>query len=223
MKGKIRCPLRPRSMKLPYEHPTVMSPPEHPSTCCSQQTITVAPTINAKSAQKHDYPSKAFRDSYARRSASERTFSQLYDPASNDISRGWCRLMGLTPNTLLLSCSPARSSSPTSASQTPSQPAKPPTSGAPPAGSRHEHAADTEPRSTNPPPTPTRHQPDTALPTTHTKPRGTSEHNHALGPPETPSGRAAILLKDAQMTRRQAHRHPKKPKPRRDTRRQSQT
>jgi hypothetical protein len=54
--------------------------------------------------QKHDYPSKAHRLSYARRSAAERTFSTAKDPASNDISRGWCRLMGLTPITLFTGC-----------------------------------------------------------------------------------------------------------------------
>ena len=60
--------------------------------------------MHAKTAQKHDYPSKAHRYSYARRSAAERTFSTAKDPASNDISRGWCRLMGLTPITLFAGC-----------------------------------------------------------------------------------------------------------------------
>ncbi len=102
--GKIRCPLRPASMSLSHQHPTITSPPEHPPTCCTQQTITVAPTVNAKTAQKHDYPSKAHRASYARRTASERSFSQICDPATNDIKRGWSRLMGLTPNALMLTC-----------------------------------------------------------------------------------------------------------------------
>ncbi|MDA8184317.1 MAG: hypothetical protein M0035_07830 [Actinomycetota bacterium] len=34
-----------------------------------QQTITVPPSVNAKTAQRHDYPSKTWRASYARRSA----------------------------------------------------------------------------------------------------------------------------------------------------------
>jgi hypothetical protein len=102
--GKIRCPHRPASIALSHEHPTITSPPEHPPTCCVQQTITIPPSVNAKTAQKHDYPSKAHRASYARRSAAERSFSQVCDPASNDIKRGWCRLMGITPNALMLSC-----------------------------------------------------------------------------------------------------------------------
>ena len=51
----------------------------------------------AKTAQKHDYPSAAHRRSYARRTGAERGFATAKDPATNDISRGWCRLMGLAP------------------------------------------------------------------------------------------------------------------------------
>jgi hypothetical protein len=53
--------------------------------------------VNAKTAQKHDYPSAAHRRSYVRRTSAERGFATAKDPASNDISRDWCRLMGLTP------------------------------------------------------------------------------------------------------------------------------
>jgi len=102
--GKLRCPLRPGSMSLDYQRPEILTPPEHPPACCSQQTITVPPEVHAKTAQKHDYPSEAHRRSYARRSAAERTFSTAKDPASNDISRGWCRLLGLTPIALFTAC-----------------------------------------------------------------------------------------------------------------------
>jgi hypothetical protein len=96
-RGKLRCPLRPDSMELPHTRPEVLSPPEHPPPCCSQRTITVPPSVNAKTAQKHDYPSAEHRRSYARRSAAERAYATVKDPASNDISRGWCRLAGLAP------------------------------------------------------------------------------------------------------------------------------
>ena len=94
--GKLRCPLRPESITQPYDRPTVPVPPEHPPVCCTQKTITVPPTVNAKTAQKHDYPSPAHRTSYNRRTAAERTFATLTDRATNDLSRGWCRQMGLT-------------------------------------------------------------------------------------------------------------------------------
>ena len=95
--GKIRCPLRPSSMTLDRDRPEILTPPEHPQACCAQQTITVPPDVLAKTAQKHDYPSAAWRRSYARRTGAERGFATAKDPASNDISRGWCRLMGLAP------------------------------------------------------------------------------------------------------------------------------
>ena len=98
--GKIRCPLRPSSMTLDRDRPEILTPPEHPQACCAQQTITVPPGVLAKTAQKHDYPSAAWRRSYARRTGAERGFATAKDPASNDISRGWCRLMGLAPLTL---------------------------------------------------------------------------------------------------------------------------
>ena len=69
--------------------------------CCTQQTITVPPSINAKTAQKHDYPSPQHRRSYHRRTAAERTFATVNDPATTNLARGNCRLTGLTPLALL--------------------------------------------------------------------------------------------------------------------------
>ena len=95
--GKIRCPLRPASTRLDRSRPEILQPPEHPQAGCTQQTITVPAEVNAKTRQKHDYPSAAWRRSYARRTGAERAFATAKDPASNDIARGWCRLMGLAP------------------------------------------------------------------------------------------------------------------------------
>ena len=95
--GKVRCPLRPASMLLDRDRPEILQPPEHPPACCAQQTITVPPDVLAKTAQKHDYPSAAWRRSYSRRTGAERGFATAKDPASNDIARGWCRLMSPAP------------------------------------------------------------------------------------------------------------------------------
>jgi hypothetical protein len=100
--GKLRCPLRPASMTLDRGRPEILTPPQHPPACCTQQTLTIGPDVAAKTRQKHDYPSAAHRRSYARRTAAERGFSTVKDPASNTISRGWCRLMGLSPPALWL-------------------------------------------------------------------------------------------------------------------------
>ena len=58
-------------MALSYSRPEVLAPPEHPQACCSQKTITVEASVNAKTAQKHDYPSRAHRLSYNRRTGSD--------------------------------------------------------------------------------------------------------------------------------------------------------
>ena len=96
--GKIRCPLRPPSMTLDRDRPG--DPAARRSTPRPAAPSRRSPsrrTCCAKTAQKHDYPSAAHRRSYARRTGAERGFATAKDPATNDISRGWCRLMGLTP------------------------------------------------------------------------------------------------------------------------------
>jgi hypothetical protein len=95
--GKIRCPLRPTSMTLDRDHSGILTPPEHPQACCTRQTLTVSADVNAKTRQKHDYPSAAWRRSYARRSGAGRGFATAKDPAGNTIARGWCPLTGLAP------------------------------------------------------------------------------------------------------------------------------
>jgi hypothetical protein len=100
--GKIRCPLRPQSMTLDRDRPEILTPPGHPPACCTQQTLTIPPEVTAKTAQKHDYPSAAWRRSYTRRTGAERGFATAKDPASNNIARGWCRLMGLAPPMLFV-------------------------------------------------------------------------------------------------------------------------
>jgi hypothetical protein len=57
--SKVRCPLRESSMSLDYTLPEVLCPPEHPPICCTPATITVPPSVNAKTAQRHDYPGKS--------------------------------------------------------------------------------------------------------------------------------------------------------------------
>jgi hypothetical protein len=102
--GKIRCPLRPASMRLDRDRPEILTPPEHPPASCEQLTLTVPPDVMAKTAQKHHYPSSAHRRSCARRTGAGRGFATAKDPASNDITRGWCRLMGPAPLMLAVTC-----------------------------------------------------------------------------------------------------------------------
>jgi hypothetical protein len=87
-------------MSLDFNRPEVLEPPSFPPTCCVQKTITVTEEVTAKTAQRHDYPSKAHRLSYARRTAAERTFGWLQDSATVGMRRGWSRLMGRAKNHL---------------------------------------------------------------------------------------------------------------------------
>jgi hypothetical protein len=102
--GKIRCPLRPASMALERSRPEILTPPQHPPACCTQQTITAGPEVAEKTRQKHDYPSARWRTSYQRRTAAERLNASIKDTAASSIDRGWIRLAGLTPLMLWLTC-----------------------------------------------------------------------------------------------------------------------
>lgn len=102
--GKLRCPLQPASMERSFSRPEVLFPPDHLPGCCTMKSLTVPPAVNAKTAQRHDYPSKAWRASYARSSAAERSSAWVKDPATIDINKGWRRQMGLVPMTVLLAC-----------------------------------------------------------------------------------------------------------------------
>jgi len=103
--GKVRCPLRASSMALSNTRPEIFAVPEHPPTCCVQQSVTVPPQVNAKTRQRHDYPSAAHRASYGRRSGAERANSRLKDQAGINVDQlGWCKLMGLVPLSLFLAC-----------------------------------------------------------------------------------------------------------------------
>ena len=83
--GKVRCPLRPQSMTLSRDRPEILTPPQHPPACCTQQTITAGPEVAEKTRQKHDYPSQAWRISYQRRTAAERLNSTIKDTATTSI------------------------------------------------------------------------------------------------------------------------------------------
>ena len=91
-------------MALDRSRPEILAPPAHPPACCTQQTITAGPQVAAKTRQKHDYPSAAWRISYHRRTAAERLNAAIKDTAVNSIDRGWIPLTGITPLMLWITC-----------------------------------------------------------------------------------------------------------------------
>ena len=100
----VRCARRVASLDLAYDRPAVGVAPDPAPRCCCQRSVTVPPEVNAKTRQKHDYPSAAHRRSYQRRTAVERSYATIKDPASTDITRGWCRVTGVAAITLLVAC-----------------------------------------------------------------------------------------------------------------------
>ena len=89
-------------MRLDRDRPEILQLPEHPQACCKRQAWGCSARGQRQTRQKHDYPSAAWRRSYSRRTGAERGFATAKDPSANDIARGWCRLMGLTPLMLLV-------------------------------------------------------------------------------------------------------------------------
>ena len=73
-------------------------PPQHPQACCTQQTLTVPPGRSPPRPRRNTttHPPRSAAPT-ARRTGAERGFATVKDPATSDISRGWCRLMGLAP------------------------------------------------------------------------------------------------------------------------------
>jgi hypothetical protein len=95
--GKVRCPLRPPSMTLDRDRPGDPHPAGPPPGLLHPADPHRPPDVNAETRQKHDYPSGAWRRSCSRRTGAERGFATTKDTASNDITRGWCHLMGPAP------------------------------------------------------------------------------------------------------------------------------
>ena len=118
--GKIRCPLRPPSMTLDRDRPEIRLPPSTRPPAAPGRPSPSRPRSTPR-PPRNDYPSKAHRRSYARRTGAERGFATTEDPATSNIARGWCRLMGLARS---CSPSPACSSPATSASSPPGTPGK---------------------------------------------------------------------------------------------------
>ena len=102
--GKIRCPLRPASMTLDRDRPEILSPPQHPPPAAPSRPSPPAPKSPKKPGRSTTTPHQAWRISYRRRTAAERLNAAIKDTATNNIDRGWIRLMGVTPLMLSLAC-----------------------------------------------------------------------------------------------------------------------
>jgi hypothetical protein len=133
--GKLRCPLRPQSMAPDRSHPEILTPPEHPPACCTQQTLTVPPDVAAKTRNTTIHRRRTAAPTPAAPAPSGpspplRTRLATPSAAAGAASWAWPRPPSGWP-----ACTPSA----TSASSPPSTPAKPKTTAAPPPASRPEH------------------------------------------------------------------------------------
>ena len=132
-RSAARCGLVDDPGPVPDGDPDPAAPPP---ACCTRQTLTISPDVAAKPGRNR-YPSAARRRSYTRRTGAERGFSTIKDPATNAMSRGWSRLMGLTPTALWLAALHAIRT------------AHPPRVGHPPGPEQRRAAAGLPPRTAN--------------------------------------------------------------------------
>ncbi len=100
--GKLRCPLRTASMALSYTQPTVLEPPRGTAGVLSPADSHRPGPGEREDESKARLPGEAWRRSYARRSAVERSNSRIKDPATIDVQKGWCRIIGLVGPSMFL-------------------------------------------------------------------------------------------------------------------------
>jgi hypothetical protein len=99
--GKIRCPLRPASMLLDWDRPKILAPPGKPARLLRPADHHRPRGRGSQGQAETRLPVKSpppvLHPPHRRR-----TRATAKDPAASDISRGWCRLMGLAPLMLLV-------------------------------------------------------------------------------------------------------------------------
>ena len=102
--GKLQCALCPYAADYPEGLPVIANPPSGPylPTSCSQATRVVDGAALIKLAQRDYWGSPEWQASYGRRAHVESIFGNLRNPSTQNIRRGFCRVMGLIKTTLML-------------------------------------------------------------------------------------------------------------------------
>jgi hypothetical protein len=102
--GKLKCELCPLSEHYPADRPMVENPGPLATApkCCRQATIVIPGPVRAKLRQRDAWRSPKWIDSFARRSAIEGIFGNLRSQSTQNIKRGFCRVVGLVKTSLML-------------------------------------------------------------------------------------------------------------------------
>jgi len=109
--GKVRCGRRPVSTFLPSELPAVQVPAAAAVVaspkCCTQKSVTVPVTAQAKLRQRHYWGSAAWETAYRRRTYVEGAFGNLKNRNAENVTRGWIQVVGIVKTSLMIAAAVA--------------------------------------------------------------------------------------------------------------------
>ncbi len=102
--GKVTCALCPLSADYGDDRPVVQDPGPLATApkCCRQSTVVIPGPALSKLRQRDDWGSPQWIESFARRSHIEGIFGNLRNPSTQNIKRGFCRVVGLVKTSLML-------------------------------------------------------------------------------------------------------------------------
>ena len=104
--GKVVCANCPASALLPEGTPKVEHPPATATApkCCAQRAVTIPGTVTPKLRQTLYWGSPEWIESYAGRTSVEGFFGNMKNPSTENVRRGWCRVVGIVKTSVLAAC-----------------------------------------------------------------------------------------------------------------------
>lgn len=109
--GKRICANCPLSQMFDESTPAVDDPPtgaDQPK-CCTQRTVTIPGNVTPKIRQRLYWGSDEWITSFNRRTYVEGSYGNMKNPNTENITRGWCCVVGLVKTSLLLAVAVAAS------------------------------------------------------------------------------------------------------------------
>ncbi len=102
--GKVKCALCPLSADYGDDRPVVQGPGPLATAlkCCRQATVVIPGPALSKLRQRDDWGSPQWIESFARRTHIEGIFGNLRNQSTQNIKRGFCRVVGLVKTSLML-------------------------------------------------------------------------------------------------------------------------
>lgn len=107
--GKRICANCPLSQMFDDATPTVNDPPTGPDKpkCCTQRTITIPGNVTPKTRQRLYWGSDEWIESFNRRTYVEGSYGNMKNSNTENITRGWCCVVGIVKTSLLLAAAVA--------------------------------------------------------------------------------------------------------------------